>query len=143
MFALDAAAQAKATALIAELAEKFPAAFQIDENRRRPLRIGIGGDLRLEMARVMDDNQIAAALTAYATSPGYLRACQPGAIRINLDGLPAGELTEPQANFARRQLEGRSEEKLANGRDKEAGSHRATLADLRARARARREGGAS
>jgi len=136
MFALDAAAQAKATALIAELAEKFPAAFQIDENRRRPLRIGIGGDL-------MDDNQIAAALTAYATSPGYLRACQPGAIRINLDGLPAGELTEPQANFARRQLEGRSEEKLANGRDKEAGSHRATLADLRARARARREGGAS
>ena len=136
MFALDAAAQAKATALIAELAEKFPAAFQIDENRRRPLRIGIGGDL-------MDDNQIAAALTAYATSPGYLRACQPGAIRINLDGLPAGELTEPQANFARRQLEGRSEEKLANGRDKEAGSHRATLADLRALARARREGGAS
>ena len=136
MFALDAAAQAKATALIAELAEKFPAAFQIDENRRRPLRIGIGGDL-------MDDNQIAAALTAYATSPGYLRACQPGAIRINLDGLPAGEVTEPQANFARRQLEGRSEEKLANGRDKEAGSHRATLADLRARARARREGGAS
>ena len=136
MFALDAAAQAKATALIAALAEKFPAAFQIDENRRRPLRIGIGGDL-------MDDNQIAAALTAYATSPGYLRACQPGAIRINLDGLPAGELTEPQANFARRQLEGRSEEKLANGRDKEAGSHRATLADLRALARARREGGAS
>jgi len=136
MFALDAAAQAKATALIAALAEKFPAAFQIDENRRRPLRIGIGGDL-------MDDNQIAAALTAYATSPGYLRACQPGAIRINLDGLPAGEVTEPQANFARRQLEGRSEEKLANGRDKEAGSHRATLADLRARARARREGGAS
>ena len=136
MFALDAAAQAKATALIAALAEKFPAAFQIDENRRRPLRIGIGGDL-------MDDNQIAAALTAYATSPGYLRACQPGAIRINLDGLPAGEVTEPQANFARRQLEGRSEEKLANGRDKEAGSHRATLADLRALARARREGGAS
>jgi len=136
MFALDAAAQAKATALIAELAEKFPAAFQIDENRRRPLRIGIGGDL-------MDDNQIAAALTAYATSPGYLRACQPGAIRINLDGLPAGELTEPQANFARRQLEGRSEEKLANGRDKKARNHRATLADLRALARARREGGAS
>jgi len=136
MFALDAAAQAKATALIAALAEKFPAAFQIDENRRRPLRIGIGGDL-------MDDNQIAAALTAYATSPGYLRACQPGAIRINLDGLPAGELTEPQANFARRQLEGRSEEKLANGRDKKARNHRATLADLRALARARREGGAS
>jgi len=136
MFALDAAAQAKATALIAALAEKFPAAFQIDENRRRPLRIGIGGDL-------MDDNQIAAALTAYATSPGYLRACQPGAIRINLDGLPAGEVTEPQANFARRQLEGRSEEKLANGRDKKARNHRATLADLRALARARREGGAS
>jgi ProP effector len=140
VFASDPTPQAKAAPLIATLAEKFPAAFQIDESRRRPLRIGIGGDLRVEMAGVMDDSQIAAALSVYTSSVGYLRACHEGADRIDLQGRAAGEVTEQQAAFARRKLEGRGE--LGNGHDKEAPPRPASLADLRARARARREGGA-
>jgi ProP effector len=130
----------RADELIAVLAERFPA-FQIDENRRRPLRLGIGRDLQIALAGIMNDSQIAAALSTYTTSPGYLQACREGADRIDLAGRSVGTVTPDQAEHAKRKLAERLEQKInqvANGHDKEAS--RDSLADVRGVAAARKRG---
>jgi len=127
----------RADELIAVLAERFPA-FQIDENRRRPLRLGIGRDLQIALAGIMNDSQIAAALSTYTTSPGYLQACREGA---DLAGRSVGTVTPDQAEHAKRKLAERLEQKInqvANGHDKEAS--RDSLADVRGVAAARKRG---
>jgi sRNA-binding protein len=42
------------------------------------------------------------ALACYVANPNYLERCsREGAVRFDLDGLPAGKVTEREANYAK------------------------------------------
>ncbi|GHC18771.1 ProQ/FINO family protein [Aidingimonas halophila] len=69
----------------------------------RPLKIGIHKDL---MAREpWPEKLVRRALACYVHLPRYLKAVRAGAERVDLDGANAGEVTEGEAKYARRQLE--------------------------------------
>lgn len=83
------------------LARRFPNCFVRQGDRlseKRPLKIGIRDDL---MTRCPDLNQqwLARAIGDYCTGPKYSRIMIAGTERIDLDGNPAGTVSEAdQAN---------------------------------------------
>jgi ProP effector len=87
-------------ATIHALAERWPKCFAVDEKQRRPLKIGIGK----EVAGVLTDIDVSAAVAFYTRSARYMKACVAGAVRIGLDGEPAGTVTAEEEGFARRRL---------------------------------------
>jgi ProP effector len=90
----------KREAAIRTLAERWPKCFAVDEKRRRPLKIGIAEEVRA----LLPDIDVSAALAYYAHNPSYLKALVSGAVRIGLDGEPAGTVTAVHEAFARREL---------------------------------------
>ena len=84
-----------------DLPARYPACF--DPSNPRPLKLHIhkdlaaAGYLRKETKR---------ALAAYCLRRAYLNAMLAGAPRIDLDGQPAGEVTEDQAALAQAMLSG-------------------------------------
>jgi sRNA-binding protein len=91
------------TDAIARLIELFPACFTPADHERKPLAIGIR-DRLFERATGLSKTMMRKALAGYADSTGYLRALTEGAIRIDLDGNPAGIVTPEQAEFAAQRL---------------------------------------
>ena len=94
----------QADAGIALFAEKFPAAFYVDGfAERRPLKLGIDHDLQklLKIKRYL----IKTTLRFYCNSFSYLGSMYPGAVRVDLNGQPAGVVTEEEAAMAQQQLE--------------------------------------
>jgi ProP effector len=88
--------------VIALLAERWPRAFAIRESKRRPLKVGIHGDLLAALDGAMTAAELGDALGDYTKSSGYIRRItRAGAERIDLDGAPAGEVTPEEANQAR------------------------------------------
>jgi sRNA-binding protein len=85
------------------LARRFPLAFFVNGERRRPLKIGIIRDL-VDADIGIPGTQIRQALAAYTNSPGYLRACREGEDRIALDGRPTGNVTTEEAQHSRSKL---------------------------------------
>jgi ProP effector len=76
------------------LAEWFPQAFVVYEARRRPLKIGIHLDIIERTGGAIERQELSRALRIYVANNGYLmRASRPGAVRVDLDGQPAGEVT--------------------------------------------------
>jgi ProP effector len=97
--------RATAGAVISRLCERFPTTFF--RYHRQPLAIGI----REEILQVLDDvseEELAQALATYVNSVLYLRNVQTGAARIDLDGEPAGTVTESEAEFAQRRIVARN-----------------------------------
>lgn len=92
-------------AVIAYLAQEFPSCFST-EGEAHPLKIGIFEDLaeRLADDEMVSKTRLRSALRQYTSSWRYLRAVQPGAKRVNLDGEPAGEVEQEHADHAREQL---------------------------------------
>ena len=90
----------KREAAIRALAERWPKCFAVDAKRRRPLKIGIAEEIRAAGL----DVEVSAALSYYAYNASYMKALVAGAIRIGLDGEPAGTVTADQEAFARREL---------------------------------------
>lgn len=92
--------------VIAFLAERFPLCFTA-EGEARPLKIGIFQDLvaRVEGEQNLSKTQLRSALRLYTSSWRYLYGVKPGAIRVDLDGNPCGELEEQHVEHARKQLE--------------------------------------
>ena len=92
--------------VIAFLAERFPHCFSA-EGEARPLKIGIFQDLVDRVAGEMNlsKTQLRSALRLYTSSWRYLYGVKPGAIRVDLDGNPCGELEEQHVEHARKQLE--------------------------------------
>jgi ProP effector len=88
---------------IARLVELFPACFASADHDRKPLAIGIR-DRLFERATGLSKTMMRKALAGYADGAGYLRALTEGAIRIDLDGNPAGVVTPRQAEFAAQRL---------------------------------------
>lgn len=92
--------------VIAFLAERFPQCFSA-EGEARPLKVGIFQDLveRVGGEMNLSKTQLRAALRLYTSSWRYLYGVKPGAIRVDLDGNPCGELEEQHVAHARQQLE--------------------------------------
>jgi ProP effector len=93
------------TDIITILAEWFPQAFSVYEARRRPLKVGIRHDILERTGGAIDPRELSHALSVYTANLSYLqRSARPGAIRIDLDGQPAGEVTREQAAHIRGRL---------------------------------------
>ncbi|PIJ51439.1 RNA chaperone ProQ [Erwinia sp. OLTSP20] len=92
--------------VIAWLAERFPQCFSA-EGEARPLKIGIFQDLvdRVQGEMSLSKTQLRSALRLYTSSWRYLYGVKAGAIRVDLDGNPCGELEEQHVEHARKQLE--------------------------------------
>src|SRR5262252_917846 len=91
----------RAQALLAELREKFPLAFR---PRQSPtpwpaLKIGIDRDIleRIQVSRRL----LKAVLRYYTSCPSYRAGLVAGAVRVDLDGEPAGEVAAEHASARR------------------------------------------
>ncbi|WP_162046398.1 RNA chaperone ProQ [Vibrio taketomensis] len=91
--------------VIAYVAECFPKCFTL-EGEAKPLKIGIFQDLadRLADDPKVSKTQLRAALRQYTSSWRYLHGVKPGAVRVDLDGNPAGELDEEHVEHAKTAL---------------------------------------
>ena len=80
-----------------DFAERYPHAFAVYEARRHPLKMGIYDDIE-----DFDRRELALALMIYKNSFGYLTQMRDGAVRVDLDGRPAGSVTEEEEQVAKR-----------------------------------------
>ncbi len=100
-------------ALIAYLAEKFPACFTL-KGAAKPLKIGIFQELAEQLAN--DENvsktRLRQALRHYTSSWRYLKSIKVGAKRVNLQGEEVAEIDQEQADYASKTLK-ESQEKFA------------------------------
>ena len=90
------------------LLEKWPNTFNLSNTR--PLKIGIHRDLK---AAGMEYKTIKFVLYKYCNTSQYCQAYQIGAMRIDLDGQPAGEVTEPEFQFVQELIRDRAAKKTA------------------------------
>jgi len=92
----------EAAKIIDELAKSFPKAFSTDPSRIRPLAVGIK-EMLFQRYRI-SPGRIVLALRYYTGSAAYLKAIVEGAVRVDLEGAPAGIVTTHHIEHARRRL---------------------------------------
>ncbi|EHK54625.1 ProQ/FINO family protein [Allomesorhizobium alhagi] len=96
---MSTASQGKSPAqLFRHLSAKWPAAF--NPKAPRPLKIGIHHDIRVLDGELSDD-EVRRALLAYTRMAKYLAKLNAGAARVDLDGKPAGEVSDADAATAK------------------------------------------
>jgi ProP effector len=95
--ALAATAKATTEAALTLLCELFPRAFVRYERRRRPLKVGIHEDLRVALDGALTDVELRHALRVYCTNVVYRSRLVAGATRVDLNGEPAGTVSEEHA----------------------------------------------
>jgi ProP effector len=95
---------AEILAIIELLAETFPNAFAVWERRRRPLKVGIHDDILVKLGGTIAPQELSIALCFYTANAGYLTALRTGTPRVDLDGSPAGTVTESESDFAKVKL---------------------------------------
>src|SRR6516162_544295 len=91
-------------AVISLLAEKWPSCFSIIESGRRPLKLGIRDDVLAALGGAISAGRVSAALRWYVSSPEYQRRLLHGAWRVDLNGRPAGTVSQEDEAHARAQL---------------------------------------
>lgn len=92
---------ARAFAVVALLAERWPRCFSVFEQRRRPLKLGIHRDIATVLEGAVTVQELRSALRFYVSNTWYLRAAMVvGAARIDLDGNPSGSVTAEEADAA-------------------------------------------
>ncbi|MCT7377961.1 ProQ/FinO family protein [Chelativorans salis] len=79
------------------LSAKWPKAF--NPKAPRPLKIGIHHDIRALDGDLSDD-ELSTAMRAYTKIGNYLSKLRAGAVRVDLNGKPAGEVSEADAAAA-------------------------------------------
>jgi ProP effector len=90
--------------LWSRLAEEYPAAIAPRNHAPlHPLKIGIDRDIRERYPDVSLRTR-EGFLRGYVGHPGYLRLLKPDAVRVDLDGNPAGIISEDQAQNADERL---------------------------------------
>jgi sRNA-binding protein len=90
-------------ATIARLAQLFPACFYVARCQRRPLKIGIRGDLAaLDLG--IGRRELDSTLAWYVNGIDYLQSLRVGADRIGLDGAPSGVVSQVDEAHAREKL---------------------------------------
>lgn len=92
-------------AILAYLYETFPLCF-VAEGEAKPLKIGLFQDLaeRLADDSKVSKTQLRVALRRYTSSWRYLKCIKAGAIRVDLDGNPCGELEQEHIDHAQATL---------------------------------------
>jgi ProP effector len=86
------------------LAEQYPSTFPgVGEAPRAPLKLGIDKDLRVSHPEVAS-RTVGRMLAQFTGRPDYLALLVVDAARIDLDGVPAGVVTEAEAGFAAARL---------------------------------------
>ncbi len=95
----------QANAMIMLLAERWPACFAVYEKRRKPLKVGIAGDIAATVDTAIRPTELRRALCTYCNAIGYLRSFQVGTARLDLAGNEAGIVTADEAEHARRKLD--------------------------------------
>ncbi len=78
------------------LTETWPACFSIYERRRKPLKIGIHRDILAVLDGAVTPAELSRALRCYVANKVYRERLIAGAVRVGLDGKPAGEVTAEQ-----------------------------------------------
>jgi sRNA-binding protein len=99
-----AAPPAKPTpaSLICALADLFPVFVTDRWREHRPLKVGIGEELIA--TGIMKGWEVAKALRHYCGGRMYLRAVAAGGFRYDLSGMPAGEISTEDREWARTRL---------------------------------------
>ncbi len=94
-----------AEVLLAELQARSPEVW--NPAHPMPLAIGIRQQLYpIGEARQISRRAVRKFLAQWTSAPAYHRAlCQPGSCRFNLDGSPAGEVSEEHRQQAQRRIE--------------------------------------
>ena len=82
------------------LAERFPACFKPKGAMKLPLKIGIYHDVLAALPEV-GRHRLHDAFADYTNGPKYLTQIVEGAVRVALDGSPAGLVTAKEAEHAR------------------------------------------
>ncbi|WP_445158203.1 ProQ/FINO family protein [Halomonas sp. E14] len=90
-----------AEALLAQWYQRYPKAFF--KGHTRPLQVGIHHALAAR--EPWPEKLVRRALAGYVNLPRYLKAVREGAVRIDLEGQPAGEVDAQAGEHARRKLE--------------------------------------
>ena len=86
-------------AALTRLAEWFPQTFVLEKHLpHRPLKVGIAADI-LARCPVLTRRELGPVLGVYAKRVMYLQSLVAGAIRIDLDGNPAGEVSAADAEY--------------------------------------------
>ncbi|CDI04547.1 hypothetical protein BN873_990018 [Candidatus Competibacter denitrificans Run_A_D11] len=88
------------------LTDRFQECF--NWNRVRPLKIGIHQDLLAVLGEGFTRAEIKRLLGRYCNHVRYQRSLREGAVRIDLQGQPAGVVTAEEAEVARARLPGRT-----------------------------------
>lgn len=137
----------KVAATLELLAERWPACFHLFEKRRWPLKVGIHIDIMAALDGAVTPSELRRALGCYTANYVYRSRLVVGAMRVGLDGLPCGTVTEKEAEYARA-IERRRRNKLAKQiaskpvapapLPKPAPPQRLSLADLREAAQRRK-----
>jgi ProP effector len=81
------------------LRARFPATFG---SPNRPLKCGVRQDI--VRSGLFTDEQIGAALASHCASFRYLRSVRENAVRVDLNGEPAGVVTRAEAVYARERI---------------------------------------
>jgi sRNA-binding protein len=93
----------RAMAMRSHLLQIFPKAFMPFDAPKIPLKVGIRQDIMTSHPQLAW-KAVNAALEDYCGGRSYLRAMIPGAVRIDLDGIPVDVVTIDQAARAAEQL---------------------------------------
>src|SRR5262249_4418991 len=91
-------------AAISLLAELYPKCFSVYEGRRRPLKLGIHLDIQAALDGAITPAELHRALGFYCSNPAYLAQTRKGAWRVDLNGEPAGAVTDDEEAHARETL---------------------------------------
>jgi ProP effector len=100
-------------ATIALLAERWPAAFFVPEHRRKPLKVGTHQDIVAAGLGEITPSQLSSALRVYCSNRRYMDRLRPNAMRIDLNGDPAGFVNSVDAKRATDELARRLLKKAA------------------------------
>ena len=135
--------RASVAAAFVLLVNKFPKTFTADPKCRKPLKIGIADDLIVRIDGAIRKRELRLALALYCGSVSYLRNCEVGAERLDLDGNAVGVVTETEAAHAVDKLKAAKKKAALATKPQpppaEAPPKKLSLADLRNAARMRRE----
>lgn len=82
------------------LADRFPHAIALKGWPKKPLKVGILGDI-VSASPDLDGHLVSLTLRDYTAGPTYLESILTSEVRVDLDGCQAGPVTESQRGHAR------------------------------------------
>jgi|SRR5262245_7780452 len=128
-------------AVIDLLAETFPKAFSVYQERRYPLKLGIHLDIETALDGAVTMAEIRRALRRYCSNPSYLGRLRKDASRLDLNGEPAGAVSPDEEEHAKVKLariKAKKKARAAANKAQVPTAKRLSLADLKAAALARK-----